>query len=272
VLGTKLPLYLEWLDQHVILRISEWLGLDRSSFNVDAMRDALKANWQSAGGAARQLLESISRSGLAVIQWLANLIIVPVVTFYLLRDWDLLMARIRNLLPRRQEPVISALAGEADEVLGQFLRGQLMVMLGQGGIYATGLWIVGLDFAFLIGMLAGLVSFVPYLGAIVGAGVALVASYLQFQDWFVLLQVLLVFGIGQAIEGMVLTPLLIGDRLGLHPVAVIFAVLAGGQLFGFVGVLLALPVAAVIMVLLRHSKDEYMRSAWYGRPEGGEDG
>ncbi|MEQ8659589.1 MAG: AI-2E family transporter, partial [Gammaproteobacteria bacterium] len=167
---------------------------------------------------------------------------------------------VRDLLPRRIEPTVSKLAREIDSVLAEFLRGQLTVMAALALIYTVGLWLVGLDLAFFIGLLAGLVSFVPYLGVIVGVIVAGAAAFLQFQDVLHLALVGAVFGVGQVLEGMVLSPLLVGDRIGLHPVAVIFAVMAGGQLFGFLGVLLALPVAAVIVVLLRHSRDEYLAS------------
>jgi predicted PurR-regulated permease PerM len=136
-------------------------------------------------------------------------------------------------------------------------------MLALGTIYSLGLAVIGLDFALLIGMLAGLLSFIPYLGFIVGVISAGIASLLQFYDLIHLLLVIVVFGIGQLIESMLLTPKLVGDCIGLHPVAVIFAVLAGGHLFGFFGILLALPAAAVIMVLLRHTHDEYLRSVFY---------
>jgi predicted PurR-regulated permease PerM len=155
-------------------------------------------------------------------------------------------------------------------VLGAFLRGQFIVMLSLGAIYAVGLWFVGLDLALLIGLLAGLASIVPYLGTIVGIGAAAIAALFQFGDVWYLVAVAAVFGVGQLLEGMVLTPLLVGDRIGMHPVAVIFAVLAGGQLFGFVGVLLGLPVAAVVMVLLRHVHDLYKESRLYGDAGGPE--
>jgi predicted PurR-regulated permease PerM len=186
------------------------------------------------------------------------------VTFYLLRDWDQLVANVRELLPRAIEPRVSAIAAEIDAVLAQFLRGQLTVMAALALIYTVGLWLAGLELAFSIGVIAGLVSFVPYLGVIVGVLLAGVAALLQYQDALHLLAVIAVFGVGQLLEGMVLSPLLVGDRIGLHPVAVIFAVMAGGQLFGFFGVLLALPVAAAIVVLLRHSHGEYVRSELYG--------
>ncbi len=154
--------------------------------------------------------------------------------------------------------------GEADEVVGSFLRGQFVVMCALGAIYGFGLWLVGLQLALLLGVIAGLASLVPYLGFMVGILASSIAAYAQFQDWTVLLWVGLVFGVGQAIESMVLTPVLVGDRIGLHPVAVIFALMAGGQLGGFVGVVVALPVAAVIMVFVRHAVVHYRASDIYG--------
>ncbi|MGH8595571.1 MAG: AI-2E family transporter, partial [Gammaproteobacteria bacterium] len=198
-----------------------------------------------------------------LLGWLTFLLLVPVVTFYLLRDWDILVRNIDDLLPRRIEPRVRKIVQEIDAVLAEFLRGQLSVMLALAILYITGLWLVGLDLAFAIGLVAGLVSFVPYLGVIVGVLLAGIAALLQFGELWHLLGVVAVFGVGQLLEGMVLSPLLVGERIGLHPVAVIFAVMAGGQLFGFFGVLVALPVAAAIVVLLRHSRDEYKRSGLY---------
>ena len=192
-----------------------------------------------------------------------NFALIPVVAFYLLRDWDLLVERIHNMIPRQFEVTAVNLIKECDEVLSAFMRGQLLIMFLLGCIYALGLSIIGLDLALLIGMLAGLASLVPYLGFIVGILAASIAAVLQFQEPLPLLYVLLVFGFGQLLEGSVMTPMLVGDRIGLHPVAVIFAILAGGQLFGFVGVLLALPIAAVIMVFVRHIYDRYKDSHYY---------
>ena len=206
---------------------------------------------------------TVSGSGLAILGWLANLFLIPVLTFYLLRDWDHLVAGIQRLLPRRSEAVWVRLARESDEVLGAFLRGQMLVMFLLGVIYTTGLWVVGLDFALLIGMVAGLVSFVPYLGLIVGIVIAGIGSVLQSQGIADLPWVILVFVVGQLLEGTVLTPRLVGERVGLHPVAVIFAVMAGGQLYGFFGILLALPVAAVAMVMLRYVLQRYRASGLY---------
>jgi predicted PurR-regulated permease PerM len=188
---------------------------------------------------------------------------IPVVAFYLLRDWDIMVERIHALVPRSIEPVVARLAHESDDVLGAFLRGQLSVMVALGIFYGVGLWAIGLSVGPLIGMVAGLISFVPYLGAITGVVMAVTAAVVQYQDWMHVGLVAGVFVIGQSLEGYVLVPRLVGEKIGLHPVAVIFAVLAGGELFGFLGVLLALPVASVVMVLLRYAHERYTASELY---------
>jgi len=182
---------------------------------------------------------------------------VPVVTFYLLRDWDGVLRRLEGLLPPHMRARARALAAETDEVLASFLRGQLSVMLALAGFYSAGLWLLGLDLALPIGLGAGLVSFIPYMGFILGLAAAGLAALLQFHDPLTLLWVVGVFVAGQLLEGMFLTPRFVGTRIGLHPVAVIFAVMAGGRLFGFVGVLLALPAGAALMVGLRHLHEFY---------------
>lgn len=262
VLVSKLPSYLD-RGQELVVLVLQKFGLDSQATDIGAIKQAISKHWREMGNVIGPVIATIKQSGLALLAWVANLVLIPVVTFYLLRDWDILVERIRRLLPLRHEATICRLAGEADEVLGQFLRGQLTVMLALATVYSLGLWIVGLDLSLLIGVTAGLVSFVPYLGVIVGVLLAIVAAVMQFGDIWHLVYVGIVFGVGQALEGMVLTPLLVGDKIGLHPVAVIFAVMAGGQLFGFVGILLALPVAAVIMVLLRHVHDLYKSSDIY---------
>ena len=259
----KLPVYLDWLQTSVVPWLNNALGIDSTLFELTQLRDRLLTYAREIGDLAGSLLESLRASSTVVFTWIANLVLVPVVTFYLLRDWDLLVARVRDLLPRRVEPTVSKLAREADEVIGAFLRGQFIVMAALGVIYSVGLAIIGLDFSLLIGMLAGLVSFVPYLGLIVGILAASIAALLQFHSFLSLIPVLIVFGVGQFISDFFLTPKLVGDRIGLHPVAVMFAVLAGGHLFGFLGILLGLPVAAVIVVVLRHAHDEYLKSGLY---------
>jgi len=259
----RVPEFIDWLQSQLLPWLTLRLGVDPASVNLDAVRQALTAHWRDVGDILGVVLGQIGYSGQWILGWLTYLLLVPVVTFYLLRDWDVLMDRLRILIPRRYEPAVTRLARDCNAVLAEFLRGQLTVMLALALIYAVGLWLAGLEFALLIGIGAGLVSFVPYLGAIVGIAVAGVVAFLQFHDVLHLVYVGLVFGIGQSIEGMVLSPLLVGERIGLHPVAVIFAVLAGGQLFGFFGVLLALPAAAVITVLLQFAHQRYTSSGFY---------
>jgi predicted PurR-regulated permease PerM len=238
-------------------------GVETSDFDFDFMKMLLKDNVKQTGNIINNVLSGVASSGLAIAAWLANLVLIPVVLFYLLRDWDIMLAKIHHLLPREVESKILALTKECDEVLGAFIKGQLMVMLALGIVYSVGLWLVGLDLALLLGMLAGIASIVPYMGFIVGIVAAAIATMVQFNDPTILLWVTLVFMLGQVLEGMVLTPLLVGDKIGLHPVAVIFSIMAGGQLFGFIGILIALPVAAVIMVFLRHIHFGYKQSALY---------
>ncbi len=259
-----LPSFIEWARTKLAPLIARLSDLGVSTPDKESLLEMASSHWQEAGGFAATLLSSVSKSGMAVVGWTMNLLLIPVVTFYLLRDWDVLKSRVQELLPRHVEPTISYLATESNSVLGSFLRGQLSVMLALGLIYSVGLWIVGLELGILIGMVAGVISFIPYLGTIVGLALGVIAVLFQFGDINHLIAVLVVFGIGQVLEGMILTPWLVGDRIGLHPVAVIFAVLAGGQLFGFLGILLALPAASVIMVLLRYVHRQYRRSRLYG--------
>lgn len=262
--GEKLPVFAEWVQNVALPWIEAQTGFGLDHLKTENLVALAKDYWQEAGQAAGQVFTHLSRSSLAVLGFLANLALIPVVSFYLLRDWDVLLGRVRELLPRTVEPTVVKLAGEADAVLGSFLRGQLSVMLSLGAIYSIGLWLVGIDLALLIGMLAGLVSFVPYLGMIIGLGAALIATLVQHGDLFHIVLVCAVFGAGQTIESFILTPWLVGDKIGMHPVAVIFAIMAGGQLFGFLGVLLALPVAAVVMVVLRWLHARYTESSLYG--------
>ena len=262
-LRDRLPQLINWLQNRALPWVTSTLGMEGSGFNLDAVRKTITENWHDMSSLLGIVLGKIGHSGQFLLSWLAYLVLVPVVTFYLLRDWDILVDNVRGLIPKRYEPTVTGLVQECDAVLAEFLRGQLLVMLSQGLIYSIGLWIVGLEFALLVGMLAGLVSFIPYLGAIVGIGTAGILGYLQFHDVIHMVFIALVFGIGHMMEGMVLSPMLVGDRIGLHPVAVIFAVMAGGQLFGFIGILLALPVAAVVMVILRHVHGRYLQSGIY---------
>ncbi len=255
----NLPSYGAWVRDTAVPWVQAKLRLDPHTFDTGRVMDAVKEHIGSIGS----VIGKLSRSGVGVLMWMTNLVLIPVVAFYLLRDWDRLVAWIDAMLPRSIEPTVAHLARESDKVLGAFVRGQLLVMLALGIFYGAGLALVGLSVGPLIGMIAGLLSFVPYLGFIIGFGAAVIAVLVQYGDWTHLLLVCGVFVIGQLLEGYVLVPKLVGDKIGLHPVAVIFAVLAGGYLFGFLGVLLALPAASVILVLLRYLTERYRMSGLY---------
>ncbi len=254
LMGTAIP----WMERRFGIEISEWMDPER-------LIEWVRGHWQQAGGVATTFMSYVSRSGFALIALIVNLVLVPILTFYFLRDWDVLVARVSQLIPRDHYATVTRLARESDESLAAFLRGQFLVMLAQGAFYAIGLQLIGLRLGILVGLIAGLISFVPYLGATVGLIMMLLAAVVQAQgfDWQLLILGTIVFTAGQLFESYVLTPRLVGDRIGLHPVAVIFAVMAGGQLFGFVGMLIALPVAAVANVLLRFAHERYQASRLY---------
>ena len=260
------PYYVEWGKTKAVPWLQAKLHLDPQAFDTDRLVEQIKQHIGSIG----TVLGTLSRSGLGVVAWLTNVVLIPVVWFYLLRDWDRLVAWIDRMLPRSIEPTIAHLARESDMVLGAFVRGQLLVMLALAIYYGVALTLIGISVGPLIGMVAGLLSFVPYLGFITGFGAAIIASLVQHGDWTHLMMVVGVFIVGQLLEGYVLVPRLVGEKIGLHPVAVIFAVLAGGYLFGFLGVLLALPAASVILVLLRYLAQRYRQSDLYtekGEPD-----
>jgi len=264
---TRLPQLINWAQETALPWLFSVTGMQVDNINLDALSFAVAENWRDVGNILGIVLGKVTDSGQFLFAWLVYLFLVPVVTFYLLRDWDILVKSIRGMIPEKYKPTVSGLVKECDSVLAEFLHGQMLVMLFLGVIYTLGLWIVGLEFALLVGMFAGLVSFIPYLGGIVGMGIAGVLGYIQFHDLVHLIYIALVFGVGQMIEGMLLSPVLLGDRIGLHPVAVIFAMMAGGQLFGFTGVLLALPVAAVVMVLIRYLHRQYLDSDIFAHHE-----
>jgi predicted PurR-regulated permease PerM len=262
-LVVNIPHYVDWTRSTALPWLQAKLHLDPKAFDTDRLVQQIREHLGSIGNAASVLLGKISRSSVGVVMWLTNMVLIPVVAFYLLRDWDRLVAWVDRMLPRSIEPTVAHLAREADNVLGAFVRGQLLVMLALGIFYGVALTLMGLSVGPLIGMIAGLLSFVPYLGFIVGFGSALIAALVQYGDWTHLLVVVGIFTAGQLLEGYVLVPQLVGDKIGLHPVAVIFSVLAGGYLFGFLGVLLALPAASVILVVLRYLAERYRQSDLY---------
>lgn len=263
VLLENLPRWLAWLQNQGLERLGITLP-DGVRLDAEGFKKVVTEHWAQAGSVLKTVWGKVSASGGALVIAITNLLLVPVVTFYLLRDWDVLVEWIRNLVPPRALPTVDSMARETDDVLGAFIRGQLTVMAALTVYYWIALWLAGLNLALLVGIIVGMISFVPYLGAIVGVLTAVVAMLVQTQELLPFVWLALVFGIGQILESNVLTPLLVGDKIGLHPVAVIFAVMAGGELFGFVGVMLALPMAAVIAVLLRHAKRQWLSSRLYG--------
>lgn len=255
-LASKLPDYVRWIESHWMPTIIEWIGV-----NTDGETLGVAAVLSEYGDKIAQVLTgalgTVGRSGGALFTGLFNIILIPVLSFYLLRDFDVMVARIGRLVPPSRRDRVFQIARESDAALSNFLKGQTVVMLGLAVIWSVGLTIVGLEHALAIGVLSGILSFVPYLGPAVGVILGGISALVQ-GDMFMLGGVAVVFVLSQGIENYFLTPKFVGDRIGLHPVMVIFSVMAGGQLFGFFGVLLALPVAAVVTVLARHVYE------WYG--------
>lgn len=235
------------------------------SFSLDLqhLTDWLSQHSDSLRAAMPQILKSLGSQSLVLIQILANIVLTPVVFFYLLRDASTLMPRLINLTPRRFEPTVNALLRDSDRILGEFLRGQLTVMAIMAVVYSSGLWLVGLNAALPVGLLSGLLTFIPFVGSTTGLLLGTLAAFTQHGDLMGVWPTLLVFLLGQSLESNFITPKLVGERIGLHPVAVIFALMAFGQLFGFIGVLLALPSAAVLQVGLQHLLHEYRQSRFY---------
>jgi predicted PurR-regulated permease PerM len=268
----RLPHYLD------ALRDSITVWVQRVEMRVDpADAERLRAAMGDFSGKVIAwlggMLSSLWSGGLALVNLLSLIFITPVVAFYFVRDWDKLVARIDHWLPREHADAIRDLVREIDTMLAGFARGQALVCLFLGTFYSIGLSIVGLDFGLVVGIAAGLLSFVPFVGTIGGFVVSVGLAFLQFSDWRWIAATAGVFLVGHLIEANFLSPKLIGDRVGLHPVWIIFALLAGGALLGFVGVLLAVPVAASVGVLARYALKRYLASPLYGGgPESGPGG
>ncbi|MGZ3183387.1 MAG: AI-2E family transporter [Telluria sp.] len=262
LLQAQVPAILQRLDDYLSPRLQA-LGL-HVKLDSGGLR-ALAAQQMGSGGdeLMARVLASARIGGSAVLTILAQLVLIPVVLFYLLLDWHALLARVEGAIPRRWAAQTVGMAREADALLAQYLRGQLLVMLVLAAYYSIGLALAGFDVALPVGILTGLLIFIPYLGFGFGLALALIAAVLQFSGWSGVISVAIIYGLGQVIEGFFLTPRLVGERIGLNPLAVIFALLAFGQLFGFVGVLLALPCSAVLMVAFRHLRSHYLRSSFY---------
>jgi len=256
-LFAALPAITSQIEQVWLPRLAEFMNIQLGD---DVGISAFLARYSDMAGTwAGKALSSVTSTGSMLAAAVISLFLIPILTFYLLRDWDYIVAHIGALVPESKRETVFALARETDDVLGAFLRGQLLVMFALAVIYSLGLSLVGIKFAIAIGVVSGLVSFVPYLGFVFGIGLAALTVALEPNPLWLLVGVLATFSIAQLLEGSVLTPKLVGDQIGLHPVLVIFAIAAGGQLFGFFGILLALPAAAVLSVLVRFAYDRYLR-------------
>jgi predicted PurR-regulated permease PerM len=257
------PAFVKKLQDAVLIRFPE---LADSTSTMSRTLAQLAGLVQSKGG---ELAQGVLDSAFGVIGWIVFLLVVPVVAFYLLLDWDRMVARIDALLPRDHAPTIRALATEMDTVMAAFVRGQMTVCLIMATYYSVGLMFAGLQFGLLVGVAAGAVTFIPYLGALTGGTLAISLALVQYWgDWVSVAVVIAVISFGQFMEGNIITPRLVGKRVGLHPVWLLFALSAMGTLFGIVGLLVAVPVAASLGVLTRFVVGKYQASLLYqGRVE-----
>ncbi len=263
-LAQLVPNFVEHLKTNVVPWINQRLGVE-ISLDPSSFRQFMQDNMADASGIAKRVFATVGTGGLAVVGVLINLALIPIVLFYVLRDWDILVAKLDAMVPRRYHAGVNNITREIDAVLSEFLRGQLSVMLIMAVFYAIGLWAVGLNLWLPIGLITGLLVFIPYVGVGMGMLLGTAAAVMQFDSMTSIALVWVVFAAGQVTEGFFVTPKFVGDRIGLHPVAVIFALLAFGQVFGFFGVLLALPASAAILVGLRHLQTNYRESEVFRR-------
>ncbi|MBR3426040.1 MAG: AI-2E family transporter [Neisseriaceae bacterium] len=258
----KIPQLFQWANNTAVPFINR---IFHTQYSLDA--GTFNQLWgehnQAVQAALKKLAPSLLKQGGGIMAFVVNLMLLPFLLYYFLLDWQRWIDNIYTLIPLKFKPTVKRIAGNLDEVLGEFLRGQLSVMLIMGVVYGTGLMLTGLDNGFAIGMIAGLLVFVPYLGAFTGLLLATFAALLQFHSIGGLLAVWAVFMVGQFLESFIITPKIVGEKIGLSPLAVIFALTAFGELLGFVGMLLALPLAAMCVVLFREAVAKYHASDWY---------
>ena len=260
LLAVRFPELVEMANNRLLPFINERLGIDLR-FNVESIKQWLGEHAQTAREVLPELLSRARDGGMAVAALAINLIIVPIAMFYLLREWPRITQATQDMLPRPMLPRTLRIVGDINHVLAQYLRGQLSVMALLTVFYCTGLWLAGVDFALPVGIVTGLMSFIPFIGFGAGLTLAILAALIQAEGLTPLIGVAVVYGLGQVLESYILTPHLVGERIGLHPLAVIFALMAFGQLFGFIGVLIALPASAALLVGLRE-----LRAAWVASP------
>ncbi|HWT53239.1 MAG TPA: AI-2E family transporter [Rhodocyclaceae bacterium] len=258
----RAPDAVDALNQQVVPWLREHFGI-RIRLDAVSLRKLINDNLANLQGVGMHLLASLKIGGAVIIGIVTTLLLVPVVLFYLLLDWDKLIARVDAAIPRDWHAKTVAMVRAIDAVLSEFLRGQLLVMLILATYYSIALSLAGLPSALPVGILTGMLIFIPYIGFGLGFTLALLVAGLQFEGFAPIIAVLVVYGIGQVIESFLLTPYLVGDRIGLHPLAVLFALMAFGQLFGFTGVLLALPLSAALLIGLREVRTLYLASRLY---------
>ncbi len=256
----RLPELVEMFNAQVAPVLQARLGIE---LQLDAaqFRQLITDNWASAQDLVPIVLGHLKTGGMAVLGFVAHLFLIPMVMFYLLQEWPRILEALERIVPRPWLARTMRIINDIDSVMSEFLRGQLSVMLLLALFYSVGLWFAGLNFALPVGVLTGLLVFIPYVGFGGGLILAILAALLQAEGWPPLVGVAAVYGLGQLVESFLLTPYLVGERIGLHPLAVIFALMAFGQLFGFVGVLVALPVSAALLVGLRE-----VQAAWLASP------
>lgn len=267
---TSIPAGIHWINYTFLPWLSHTFNLVPMEMDTEQMSSAIMDYIQTnySVDSIQAVVLKVAQSGLNFIQVGGTIVLIPIIAFYFLLDWDRMLDSLRRLIPRPYEKTTLNIVAECHSVLGAFVKGQFLVMFLLGVVYAAGLQLIGLEVGLIIGMVAGLASIIPYLGFAVGIIAAVIAALFQFGlDWMHLALVGVVFMVGQTVEGYILQPFLLGDKIGLSPVAVVFAVLAGAQLAGFLGMLIALPVAAIIVVLLRHARECYEKSHIYGRPQ-----
>jgi predicted PurR-regulated permease PerM len=262
LLKEQVPLLIERANKTLVPWLAQFgihVSLDSASikaFLLKALDENLE-DWMAT------LLSSARIGGSMLLALIGNALLMPLVLFYLLLDWPNIVERAQALIPPRQRPAVLGFLDECDSVLGQYLRGQVLVMVVLAVYFSVALALAGFDLALPVGVFTGLAFFIPYLGFGLGLVLALLAGALQFGGWYGVIAVAVIYGVGQVTESLVLTPRLVGERIGLNPLAVIFALLAFGHLFGFVGVLIALPVSAVLLVALRRAQAAYLSSRLY---------
>lgn len=262
LLREQLPLLAERLNNALIPWLAQFgikVSLDVESIKAFVVK-YLNANAEDAFGS---LLSSLKLGGSVALAIIGNVVLIPVALFFLLKDWGRFIAHVLELVPPKMRTSFDSFTEEADAVLGQYLRGQLLVMGVLAIYFSVALALFGFDLAVPVGVFTGLAFFIPYLGFGLGMMLAFLAGMLQFASWYGVLVVVGVYGVGQLVESFYLTPRLVGERIGLHPLAVIFALLSFGQLFGLVGVLIALPASAVLLVAMRRARARYLASQLY---------